>query len=324
MKVSVLVPVYGVEQYISQCAKSLFEQDYEDIEYIFVNDCTKDKSIQFLLDILEQYPNRKEQVKIINHLQNKGLAAARNTALENATGDYILPIDSDDFLSSNDAISKLAYKAMSTNADAVFYDIQSYPCNKAMPSLQIPLNNIILTRKVIMRETYLSIWGCLYKRNLFILNNIRSIESISMGEDYAIKPKLTYFMKIIEHIHEPFYCYRQNNTSSITNTFKEKHISDLKQCINEFNYFFKSKPDYNKYKEAIKIAEIRCKVQCLQWWGYANGSNKDFSTINSLFNNYRNSNSYLKKTEFLLYKLAAYNCPQLIKAIIAIRKLINK
>ena len=82
-KVSILVPVYNVEKYISKCAISLFEQTYSNIEYVFVNDCTKDRSIDVINNILLNYPARQGQVKIIEHEKNKGVAAARNTAVNN-------------------------------------------------------------------------------------------------------------------------------------------------------------------------------------------------------------------------------------------------
>ena len=77
IKVSICVPVYGGEKYIAQCARSLFEQTYEDMEYVFVNDCTKDKSIEVVLQVAEDYPHRKDAVKIVNHDRNHGLAASR-------------------------------------------------------------------------------------------------------------------------------------------------------------------------------------------------------------------------------------------------------
>ena len=82
IKVTVAVPIYGVEKYIERCAVSLFEQTYSNIEYIFVNDCTCDNSMGILKSILDKYPERKKQVKIIVHEQNKGLGAARNTAIK--------------------------------------------------------------------------------------------------------------------------------------------------------------------------------------------------------------------------------------------------
>ena len=97
-KVSILVPIYGVERFIERCARSLFEQTYPNIEYVFVNDCTADRSVEILKELVEDYPGRKDAVKIISHEKNRGLAAARNTALENATGVFICHVDSDDWV----------------------------------------------------------------------------------------------------------------------------------------------------------------------------------------------------------------------------------
>ena len=102
VKISVCIPVYGVEKYIERCARSLFEQTLKDgIEFIFVNDCTPDKSIEVLEKVLNEYPHRKDQVKIINHAQNCGLVSARKTSLEHAVGDYIVHCDSDDWCDPN-------------------------------------------------------------------------------------------------------------------------------------------------------------------------------------------------------------------------------
>ena len=122
VKVSVCIPVYGVEKYIERCARSLFEQTMaEGIEFIFVNDCTKDRSIEILEQVLSEYPQRKEQVKIIHHKKNGGLVAARNTGLKHATGDYIIHCDSDDWVDLN-MYEAMYNKAIETNADMVYSD----------------------------------------------------------------------------------------------------------------------------------------------------------------------------------------------------------
>ena len=97
-KLSVLVPVYNVEAWIDKCARSLFEQTIDDVEYIFVDDCTSDRSIEILTATLAEYPRRIPQVKIIHHDKNRGLVASRNTALRVATGDFIIHCDSDDWV----------------------------------------------------------------------------------------------------------------------------------------------------------------------------------------------------------------------------------
>lgn len=72
LKVSIAIPVYGVEKFIERCACSVFEQTYKNIEYLFVNDCTKDKSIEILQSVIKKYPHREPHVKIINHGVNRG------------------------------------------------------------------------------------------------------------------------------------------------------------------------------------------------------------------------------------------------------------
>lgn len=119
--VSVLVPIYGVEKYIERCAVSLFEQTYEDIEYIFVNDCTKENSIAILKEVIERYPIRKPQVRIIEHEQNKGLGKARNTAVAAALGDFLVHIDSDDYVDVN-MVTMLVEKQKEGNYDIVTGD----------------------------------------------------------------------------------------------------------------------------------------------------------------------------------------------------------
>ena len=117
-KVSVIIPVYSVEKYIERCARSLFEQTLTDIEYIFVDDCSPDNSINILESVLEVYPNRRSQVKIIRHLENKGLPAARKTGIDNSTGDYIIHCDSDDWVETD--MYRLMYdEAKRLDADIV-------------------------------------------------------------------------------------------------------------------------------------------------------------------------------------------------------------
>ena len=81
-KVSIVVPIFGVEKYIERCARSLFEQTYDKIEFIFVNDCTNDSSIVILHKVIKDYPIRHRDIKVISHESNRGLAAARNTGLK--------------------------------------------------------------------------------------------------------------------------------------------------------------------------------------------------------------------------------------------------
>ena len=96
--VSVAVPVYAVERYIDRCARSLFEQTYDALEFVFVDDVSPDASIEILSSLVKEYPARAAAVKMVRHPVNRGLSAARNTALEHCAGEFITHVDSDDYL----------------------------------------------------------------------------------------------------------------------------------------------------------------------------------------------------------------------------------
>ena len=97
-KVSVIVPIYKAERTIERCAESLLEQTLKELEFIFINDCTPDKSMILLRKTIEKYPKRKKQVRIIDLKKNQGIANVRRNGIEHAKGDYILFVDSDDWV----------------------------------------------------------------------------------------------------------------------------------------------------------------------------------------------------------------------------------
>ena len=97
IKVSVIVPVYNVEKYLHRCLDSIINQTLKEIEIICVNDCSTDSS----LNILEDYKDKEDRIIIINHQKNLRLAAARNSGMKVAKGEYISFIDSDDYIENN-------------------------------------------------------------------------------------------------------------------------------------------------------------------------------------------------------------------------------
>ncbi len=119
-KVSILVPIYNVEKYIERCAVSLFEQTYDNIEYIFIDDKGTDNSIQILEAVIKRYPNRQNNIKVIDHVVNKGLAVARNTALTNAEGRFVIHVDSDDYV-EKDMVERCISCQSQDNSDIVLF-----------------------------------------------------------------------------------------------------------------------------------------------------------------------------------------------------------
>ena len=115
IKVSVIVPIYNVENYLKKCLDSIINQTLKDIEIICINDCSTDSS----KDIVLEYIQKDKRIKLINHEENQGLGFARNTGFDNSSAEYISFIDSDDFI-SNDYIEHLYDTAVKYNADIVF------------------------------------------------------------------------------------------------------------------------------------------------------------------------------------------------------------
>lgn len=185
-KISVIVPVYKVEKFISRCAKSLMEQTMDNIEYIFVDDASPDNSIQILKKVLADYPGRRDNVRILIHAENKGLPAARNTGLAVATGEYIFHCDSDDFV-EKDLLSTLYETACRENADIVWSDYYiSYPNNERylkQPSYDTP--EAALKGMLHGRMKY-NVWNKLAKRSLYTDNNITFPAGYAMGEDMTM------------------------------------------------------------------------------------------------------------------------------------------
>ena len=121
-KISLIVPIYGVEPYIRQCAESVLAQTYEDIEFIFVNDGTKDRSMEVLEALIEEkFSHLRPRIVIINK-ENGGLPSARKSGLDAATGEYILFVDSDDWLELN-AVERVVAEAERTDADLVYFHL---------------------------------------------------------------------------------------------------------------------------------------------------------------------------------------------------------
>lgn len=120
-KISIIVPIYKVEDYIKRCCESLFMQSSDEIEYIFIDDASPDGSIQILEREIKAHNINAEKVRIIRNEINQGVAFARKTGLENATGEYVLFVDADDWIDAT-CIGKLLGTIKNKNVEIVGYN----------------------------------------------------------------------------------------------------------------------------------------------------------------------------------------------------------
>lgn len=264
VKVSILIPVYGVEKYIEKCARSVFEQTYGEIEYIFVNDCTKDRSIGILLNVLDRYPHRRHQVRVIDHAKNRGLAAARNTALEHATGEYVLHMDSDDYLAHN-AVELLVHAAEREGVDIVVFDLIQVFASKSVRTVDtVPPDKVAYIRRLFRRQASVGVCGKLIHRSLYMDNDVRAIEGLNFGEDYATTPRLIYFANKILKVDLPLYYYVRVNETSYTRAFADASIQDIWKAIAVLEAFFSDVPDAERYAPGLQDLKVYNEVALLK------------------------------------------------------------
>lgn len=232
MKVTIAVPVYGVESYIEKCAISLFEQTYSNIEFLFINDCTPDKSVEIINKTLEKYPHRQGQVKIYNQPVNRGCPAARNLAVQIATGDFILFVDGDDYIET-DSISSLITEQIACNADLVvahcLIETNDSTCLFKYCDMNKTKEDII--KDCLNDKASQSVSGILIKRSIYIDNNIKANESFHVGEDWQVAPLLLYHAKKIAYVDKVIYHYRLSRPNSITITSQKSVTKKKNQLI---------------------------------------------------------------------------------------------
>lgn len=251
MKVSILVPVYNVEKFIEECARSLFEQTYEDIEYVFVDDCTPDNSIEILKRTANEYPKRLPYIKIIRNEVNLGIGETRKILLNNATGEYILFVDSDDYI-DRCTIEIFVHTAEITSADIVranYYIVSNGQITKVSKS---PFNNKeeLLNNTLIGCDGIESLWILFIRREIATNQNVIR-PAINYCEDLVQSFQFFYFAKKIVHIDDAFYYYRINdNANSITHNLG-KVIKDKFIANDTIRDFLMNARIYKKYEQAF-------------------------------------------------------------------------
>lgn len=243
--VSVIVPIYGVERYIEQCVRTLMEQTLRDVEYVFVDDCTPDNSMEVLWRVLEDYPDRKGQVKVLYNEKNQGVAMSRWVGLKACTGKYIIHVDSDDFVSP-DYCEKLYAKASKEQADIVWCDFYKQQGRQWINSKQAPYGDLSVDseiRSLLLSRRQGALWNHLVRRQLY--NAIVYFPTHNMVEDLTVLIQMYTAAHRLAYVAEPLYYYRYNETSLSHAEGAEqdkrliKQMLDMEANVNLMETFFK-------------------------------------------------------------------------------------
>lgn len=214
---TIIVPIYGVEKYIRQCADTVLGQTYKDIQFIFVNDGTKDRSMQVLEELIEEkYQHMRPHILIINK-ENEGLPAARKTGVEHATGDYILHVDSDDWI-EYDTVERIAQKAAETDSDLICFKVfkEEAKRTRVRGNRKYTIGQKdVFVRDIMTHKAYGYTVNKCAKRSLYTDNKV-FFARYGMFEDVFLMTQLVYYAGSYAHIDAPFYHYRRTNYESFT------------------------------------------------------------------------------------------------------------
>lgn len=246
--ISILVPVYGVEKYIERCVRSLFEQTYPNLEFVFVDDASPDKSVEILEQVAANYPQWDSHITIIRYEKNRGLAAVRNTLVDNCSGEFVLHVDSDDWIEPN-AVELLVNRQLETDADIVtgfFYRHTLKEKHDGHLKVITPIKDKDreeMLRDMLEIDSVVAIWNRLIRRSLYRDNNIRWVEGIDAGEDLMITPRLVYFSRKVAFCNAITYHYNRINTNSFVSVIKHNWDMQLQLiCACQLNVnFFRDK-----------------------------------------------------------------------------------
>lgn len=261
-KVSIIVPAYNCEKYIQKCIDSILKQTYSNIEIIIINDGSSDNT----LNILEHISRQDSRVRILNEL-NGGVSSARNKGLNIASGDYIIFIDSDDFV-KRDYVEQLILKAQQSGENTVYtgYSILNYKKGKReiinyIPSIESLTGYAELDNhfnELMDKRFILSPIAKLFDASIIKNNNIRFDESVKIGEDLLFNLQYLVFVDTIVFIKKSFYYYVMSSQNSLSKSFdvsrsensKKLYLKGIEFCYNKqlgeksraamANYYFKS------------------------------------------------------------------------------------
>ena len=290
-KVSVIVPMYNVAKVLEPCVRSLCAQTLSGIELIFIDDCSADGTQEVLERLLGKFakPRKDISVKTLRHERNRGVAAARNTGVDAATGDFIAYVDADDSIEP-DALEKMYSRACADGADIVVCEWMMDFAGNSRRMHQPDVNSgEQLFTKIARGVLRWNLWLFLVRRSLYG-QDIRFIEGQNMGEDLMVMSKLALRAGKVSVLHEPLYHYVQTNGDALTKNFiaykaqVSANAAEVQRYVTE-QYGSRYLPEVYQMQLTIKLPllisdDVTKYREWLEWFPESNshaGENPDIS-----------------------------------------------
>ena len=238
-RISLIVPIYGVEKYIAKFAESALDQTYQDLQFIFVNDGTKDRSMEILRDLIaNRYAHLQSRIVIVDK-ENGGLPSARKAGLDVAEGEYVLFADSDDWMET-DAVEKVMAKADETHADIIYFDLIKEYGNRTSYKRERDYTGATKDDFIVNMFNYKSfgytVTKC-FKRRLYT-ENVIYFPKLGMHEDIYLMSQIIFHAKSLVHIPEALYHYRKDNPDSFCAQDRlKRHVSSTTNLLDLYEHY---------------------------------------------------------------------------------------
>lgn len=237
---SIIVPVYRVEQYLHQCIESVLAQTFKDYELILIDDGSPDNSPQ----ICDEYRAEHAQIRVI-HQKNKGLSAARNKGMMLAEGKYVMFLDSDDFWDDIYALDHLYKNLYDSKIDILIMNSKKFYQNINKYSAEKHHYEKVKKygmRQLLERNLYVACaWDKIIKREFLRTNKLKFVEG-QLSEDVEWCARLLLCDPQMDYINESFYCYRQQNSLSITSNVGIRNLQNIADIIIKYSFYI----EYNE------------------------------------------------------------------------------
>ena len=249
-KITIVIPVYNVEEYLGKCVDSILKQKFDKIEIIIVDDGSTDQS----LIIAQKYQKKYQEIIRVIPQDNKGQGGARNTGIRNATGKYLLFVDSDDTIKKG-MLKTLYYNMENSNADVILFGIE-YVDEKGRVLLHRTEFDDKYKEFTLQEQPYLFtkdgyIWDKMYRTELFLKNDIWFPERM-WYEDLNVESKILLCANKIVFVNEIFYEYLQRNGSTMHNCAVEKN-EDMLYIVEDILKYYKEKGAFEKYYKQLEF-----------------------------------------------------------------------
>lgn len=253
MLISVVIPVYNTSSYLARCIDSIFEQDLKDVELIFIDDYSTDNSFEVLNQCLKG--RESENLTIVKNPKNLGSGETRNKGISLAKGDYVIFVDSDDYVTSD--YFQVLKNAIESRPDIVVFDMTEIWSNKTvLKHVDLPDSPLESVELLLLNKMHNSLCNKMFKRSMFLKHDIRITKGLSMFEDKSICFKLFYYAKSQLYIDKSLYFYDRSRENSLTKEFKESNLQASVIVAKVIDDFFKDKEVSDNIHNAIQANKV--------------------------------------------------------------------